>query len=173
MAKTNSKKSTKNTATKKSKQDDLQNQIDELTSNVEKEKDQFLRLFAEFENYKKRTSKERLELFKTASQEVVTALLPIVDDFERALTEMEKSENEAQTQGIKLIYNKLTDTLQNQGLVKMKVDQGDDFDAELHEAITQIPAPEDKLKGKIVDVVGTGYKLGEKIIRYPKVVVGN
>lgn len=173
MAKTNSKKSTKNAATKKSKQDDLQNQIDELTSNVEKEKDQFLRLFAEFENYKKRTSKERLELFKTASQEVVTALLPIVDDFERALTEMEKSENEDQTQGIKLIYNKLTDTLQNQGLVKMAVGQGDDFDAELHEAITQIPAPEDKLKGKIVDVVGTGYKLGEKIIRYPKVVVGN
>ena len=173
MAKTNSKKSTKNAATKKSKQDDLQNQIDELTSNVEKEKDQFLRLFAEFENYKKRTSKERLELFKTASQEVVTALLPIVDDFERALTEMEKSENEDQTQGIKLIYNKLTDTLQNQGLVKMEVGQGDDFDSELHEAITQIPAPEDKLKGKIVDVVGTGYKLGEKIIRYPKVVVGN
>jgi molecular chaperone GrpE len=173
MAKTNSKKSTKNAATKKSKQDDLQNQIDELTSNVEKEKDQFLRLFAEFENYKKRTSKERLELFKTASQEVVTALLPIVDDFERALTEMEKSENEDQTQGIKLIYNKLTDTLQNQGLVKMEVGQGDDFDPELHEAITQIPAPEDKLKGKIVDVVGTGYKLGEKIIRYPKVVVGN
>ena len=173
MAKTNSKKSTKNAATKKSKQYDLQNQIDELTSNVEKEKDQFLRLFAEFENYKKRTSKERLELFKTASQEVVTALLPIVDDFERALTEMEKSENEDQTQGIKLIYNKLTDTLQNQGLVKMVVGQGDDFDPELHEAITQIPAPEDKLKGKIVDVVGTGYKLGEKIIRYPKVVVGN
>ena len=173
MAKTNSTKNTKNTATKKSKQDDLQNQIDELTSEVEKEKDQFLRLFAEFENYKKRTSKERLELFKTASQEVVTALLPIVDDFERALTEMEKSENEDQTQGIKLIYNKLTDTLQNQGLVKMEVGQGDDFDPELHEAITQIPAPEDKLKGKIVDVVGTGYKLGEKIIRYPKVVVGN
>ena len=173
MAKTNSTKNTKNTATKKSKQDDLQNQIDELTSNLEKEKNQFLRLFAEFENYKKRTSKERLELFKTASQEVVTALLPIVDDFERALTEMEKSENEDQTQGIKLIYNKLTDTLQNQGLVKMEVGQGDDFDPELHEAITQIPAPEDKLKGKIVDVVGTGYKLGEKIIRYPKVVVGN
>ena len=173
MAKTNSKKSTKNAATKRSKQDDLQNQIDELTSNVEKEKDQFLRLFAEFENYKKRTSKERLELFKTASQEVVTALLPIVDDFERALTEMEKSENEDQTQGVKLIYNKLTDTLQNQGLVKMEVGQGDDFDAELHEAITQITAPDDKLKGKIVDVVVTGYKLGEKIIRYPKVVVGN
>ena len=173
MAKTNSKKSTKNAATKKSKQDNLQNQIDELTSEVKKEKDQFLRLFAEFENYKKRTSKERLELYKTASQEVVTALLAVVDDFERALTEMKKSENQDQLQGIELIYNKLIDTLQNQGLAKMEVGQGDDFDVELHEAITQIPAPEDKLKGKIVDVVGTGYKLGEKIIRYPKVVVGN
>ena len=153
--------------------EDLQSKIDELTLEVEKEKDQFLRLFAEFENYKKRTSKERLELYKTASQEVVTALLAVVDDFERALTEIKKSENQDQLQGIELIYNKLIDTLQNQGLAKMEVGQGDDFDVELHEAITQIPAPEDKLKGKIVDVVGTGYKLGEKIIRYPKVVVGN
>jgi molecular chaperone GrpE len=173
MAKTNSKKNTKNTSAKKRNQDDLQNKIDELTSEVEKEKDQFLRLFAEFENYKKRTSKERLELYKTASQEVVTALLAVVDDFERALVEMKKSEKQDQLQGIELIYNKLIDTLQNQGLSKMEVGQGDNFDAELHEAITQIPAPEDKLKGKIVDVVGTGYKLGEKIIRYPKVVVGN
>ena len=147
--------------------------IDELKSELEKEKEQFLRLFAEFENYKKRTSKERLELYKTASQEVVTALLSVIDDFERALTEMKKSEKKDQLQGIKLIYNKLIDTLQNKGLARMEVSQGDDFDAEIHEAITQIPAPEDKLKGKIVDVVGTGYKLGEKIIRYPKVVVGN
>ena len=173
MAKTNSKKSTKKAPIKKSKHDDLLNQINELTSEVEKEKDQFLRLFAEFENYKKRTSKERLELYKTASQEVVTALLAVVDDFERALAEMKKSGNQDQLQGIELIYNKLIDTLQNQGLAKMEVGQGDDFNVELHEAITQIQAPEDKLKGKIVDVVGTGYKLGEKIIRYPKVVVGN
>ena len=96
MAKTNSKKSTKKATTKKSKQDDLQKQIDQLTSEVEKEKDQFLRLFAEFENYKKRISKERLELYKTASQEVVTALLAVVDDFERALAEMKKSENQDQ-----------------------------------------------------------------------------
>ena len=157
MAKTNSKKNTKKTSSKKSNQEDLQSKIDELTLEVEKEKDQFLRLFAEFENYKKRTSKERLELYKTASQEVVTALLAVVDDFERALTEMKKSENQDQLQGIELIYNKLIDTLQNQGLAKMEVGQGDDFDVELHEAITQIPAPEDKLKGKIVDVVGTGY----------------
>ncbi|MEC7617411.1 MAG: nucleotide exchange factor GrpE, partial [Bacteroidota bacterium] len=144
-----------------------------LSSSVEKEKNQFLRLFAEFENYKKRTSKERLELFKTASQDLVTALLPVLDDFERALAEIKKSERNDQLQGIELIYNKLFDTLQNQGLTKLEVSEGDGFDAELHEAITQIPAPKEKLKGKVIDVVGTGYKLGEKIIRYPKVVVGN
>jgi molecular chaperone GrpE len=173
MAKTNSKKNIKNTSAKKRSQDDLQNKINQLISELEKEKDQFLRLFAEFENYKKRTSKERLDLYKTASEEVVTALLAVIDDFERALAEIKKSEEKDQFQGIELIYNKLIDILQIQGLAKMEVGQGDDFNAELHEAITQIPATEDKFKGKIVDVVGTGYKLGEKIIRYPKVVVGN
>ena len=173
MAKSNSDKDKKSTAKKKKNQDSLQVKIDELSSSVEKEKNQFLRLFAEFENYKKRTSKERLELFKTASQDLVTALLPVLDDFERALAQIEKSERNDQLQGIELIYNKLFDTLQNQGLTKLEVNEGDGFDAELHEAITQIPAPKEKLKGKVIDVVGTGYKLGEKIIRYPKVVVGN
>ena len=173
MAKSNSDKDKKSIAKKKTKQDNLQDKIDELSSSVEKEKNQFLRLFAEFDNYKKRTSKERLELFKTASQELVSALLPVLDDFERALAEIKKSERNDQLQGIELIYNKLFDTLQNQGLTKLEVNEGDGFDAELHEAITQIPAPKEKLKGKGIDVVGTGYKLGEKIIRYPKVVVGN
>ena len=173
MAKSNSDKDKKSTAKKKTNQDNLQVKIDELSSSVEKEKNQFLRLFAEFENYKKRTSKERLELFKTASQDLVTALLPVLDDFERALAEIKKSERNDQLQGIELIYNKLFDILQNQGLTKLEVNEGDGFDAELHEAITQIPAPKEKLKGKVIDVVGTGYKLGEKIIRYPKVVVGN
>lgn len=173
MAKSNSDKGKKSTAKKKTKQDNLQFKIDELRSSVEKEKDQFLRLFAEFENYKKRTSKERLELFKTASQELLIALLPVLDDFERALAEIKKSDGNDQLQGIELIYNKLFDTLQNQGLTKMEVNKGDVFDAELHEAITQIPAPKEKLKGKVIDVVGIGYKLGEKIIRYPRVIVGN
>ncbi|MBT6252187.1 MAG: nucleotide exchange factor GrpE [Flavobacteriaceae bacterium] len=174
MAKTNPKKSTTKTVPKKKdSSSDFQKKIDELQSSVDKEKDQYLRLFAEFENYKKRTSKERIDLFKTAAQELVTALLPVVDDFERALVELKKSDDADQQQGVELIYNKLSDTLRNQGLSQMEVGQGDDFDAELHEAITQIPAPEEKLKGKIVDVVGTGYKLGDKIIRYPKVVVGN
>ena len=173
MAKSNSDKDKRSTAKKKTNQDNLQVKIDELSSSVEKEKEQFLRLFAEFENYKKRTSKERLELFKTASQDLVTALLPVLDDFERALAQIKKSERNDQLKGIELIYNKLFDTLQNQGLTKLEVNEGDGFDAELHEAITQIPAPKEKLKGKVIDVVGTGYKLGEKIIRYPKVVVGN
>ena len=139
MAKSNSDKDKKSTAKKKTKQDNLQVKIDELSSSVEKEKNQFLRLFAEFENYKKRTSKERLELFKTASQDLVTALLPVLDDFERALAQIKKSERNDQLQGIELIYNKLFDTLQNQGLTKLEVNEGDGFDAELHEAITQIP----------------------------------
>ena len=130
-------------------------------------------MFAEFENYKKRTAKERIELFKTASQELMTALLPVMDDFERALAELNKSADNNQNKGVELIYNKLADTLQSQGLSKIELAQGEVFDAELHEAITQIPAPDESMKGKIVDVVGTGYKLGEKIIRYPKVVVGN
>lgn len=143
-----------------------------LKEDVQKEKDKFLRLFAEFENYKRRTSKERLELFKTANQEVMTAMLPVMDDFDRALNEMKKSGDENLIKGIELIHNKLKETLKAKGLERMEVEQGSDFDSEIHEAITQVPAPSDKLKGKIVDVVEPGYKLGERIIRYPKVVTG-
>jgi len=143
-----------------------------LKEEVQKEKDKFLRLFAEFENYKRRTSKERLELFKTANQEVMTAMLPVMDDFDRALNELRKSGDENLIKGIELIHNKLRETLNAKGLVRMEVEQGSDFDSEIHEAITQVPAPSDDLKGKIVDVVEPGYKLGERIIRYPKVVTG-
>ena len=140
---------------------------------VQAEKDKFLRLFAEFENYKKRTTKERIELFKTASQEVMTSLLPILDDFERALTHIEDDkEAEELRKGVLLIYQKLIKTLEQKGLSKIETKQGDVFDAEIHEAITQIPAPEKKLKGKVIDCVEKGYKLGDKIIRYPKVVIG-
>ncbi len=141
----------------------------EVQSAFEEEKNKFLRLFAEFENYKKRTAKERIELFKTASQEVMVALLPILDDFERALAELD--ENDEKLAGIKLIYNKFSDTLKQQGLTKMDIEPKAAFDAEIHEAITQLPASEDYPKGSIIDVVGAGYKLGELIIRYPKVVV--
>lgn len=145
---------------------------DQLKADLEKEKDKFLRLFAEFENYKRRTSKERIEMFKTASQDVIVALLPVLDDFDRALNEIVKAEDKNLVKGVELIHNKFRETLRAQGLELMEVKEGDDFDADLHEAITQIPAPSDKLKGKIVDVVEKGYKLGDRIIRYPKVVTG-
>ncbi len=135
--------------------------------------DKFLRLFAEFENYKKRTTKERIELFKTAGQEVMTSLLPVVDDFERALSHIEENkETEELRKGVLLIYQKLYNTLELKGLSKVETKDGDTFDAEIHEAITQIPAPSEDLKGKIIDCVEKGYKLGDKIIRYPKVVIG-
>lgn len=137
------------------------------------EKDKFLRLFAEFENYKRRTNKERMELFKTAGQEVIVALLPVIDDFDRALKELERNGDDDLFKGVELIRNKFSDTLKNKGLAHIEVGQGDAFDAELHEAVTQIPAPNKKLKGKIVDVIEKGYRLGDRIIRHPKVVVGN
>jgi len=140
---------------------------------IAQEKDKYLRLFAEFENYKKRTTKERIELFKTPSQDVMTALLPILDDFERALTHIDDDkEAEELRKGVLLIYQKLVTTLEQKGLSKMEVKKGDTFDAEIHEAITQIPAPSKKLKGKVVDIIDQGYKLGEKVIRFPKVVIG-
>ena len=151
----------------------VESENDLLKAEVEKERNNFLRLFAEFENYKKRTSKERIELFSTANKELMTVLLPILDDFERGLKEIEKSSDEALMQGMQLIYNKFKNTLSQKGLKEMEVKQGDTFDAEIHEAITQIPAPSKKLKGKIIDTVEKGYKLGETIIRYPKVVLGN
>ncbi|MBM1106356.1 nucleotide exchange factor GrpE [Aurantibacter crassamenti] len=145
---------------------------DELRQDLAKEKEKFLRLFAEFENYKKRTSKERMELFKTAGQEVIVAMLPVVDDFDRALPELAKSEDKEAFKGVELISNKLRETLKSKGLEEVKVKQGDTFDAEIHDAITQIPAPKNKLKGKVIDVIEKGFKLGDKIIRHPKVVVG-
>jgi molecular chaperone GrpE len=139
---------------------------------IQQEKDKYLRLFAEFENYKKRTTKERIELFKTASQELMTSLLPIMDDFDRGLTEIKKVKDKEVLKGMQLINDKFKSTLIQKGLTEIVVKQGDVFDAEIHEAITQIPAPTDKLKGKIIDAVEKGYKLGDKIIRYPKVVIG-
>ena len=136
------------------------------------EKDRYVRLYAEFENYKKRTSRERIELFKTASQELMTSLLPIMDDFDRGLSEIKKVKDKELLKGMQLINDKFKNTLTQKGLTEIEVKEGDVFDAEIHEAITQIPAPSDKLKGKVIDAVEKGYKLGEKIIRYPKVVIG-
>jgi molecular chaperone GrpE len=146
--------------------------LSELEEEFQREKDRYLRLFAEFENFKKRTARERVDMFKTAGADVIGSLLPVLDDFERALKEIEKSEDDSLLKGVELIHNKLRETLKSKGLHLMDVKPGDAFDADSHEAITQIPAPEDKLKGKIIDVVEKGYTLGDKIIRYPKVVIG-
>ena len=145
---------------------------EQLTQDLAKERDKHLRLFAEFENYKKRTSKERIDLFKTANQEVLQAILPILDDFDRAIIEIRKSEDELLLKGVELIHDKLKSTLFSKGLEEVEVKAGDLFDADFAEAITQIPAPSPNLKGKIVDVLEKGYKLGDKIIRFPKVVIG-
>ncbi|RIA09037.1 molecular chaperone GrpE [Flavobacteriaceae bacterium MAR_2010_72] len=145
---------------------------DQLKEDLAKEKDKFMRLFAEFENYKRRTSKERIDLFKTASQDLMVSLLPVLDDFDRAYIEISKTKEKDLLKGVELINNKLRDTLKNKGLELVEVKQGDVFNADDHEAITQIPAPSDDLKGKIIDVVEKGYKLGDKVIRFPKVVIG-
>ncbi len=145
---------------------------EQLAQDLAKEKDKYLRLFAEFENYKRRTTKERIELFKTANQEVLLVMLPVLDDFDRAVIEIAKSEDEVLMKGVELIHEKLKSTLVGKGLEVVDVKAGDAFDADFAEAITQIPAPSDSMKGKIVDVLEKGYKLGDKIIRFPKVVIG-
>ncbi|MBX2827993.1 MAG: nucleotide exchange factor GrpE [Flavobacteriaceae bacterium] len=160
-------KKTSKAKSKKEKKDPLK----ELQSELDQEKDRYLRLFAEFENYKKRTGKERIELFKTASNDVMVALLPVLDDFDRAMKEIEKTDDE-NLKGMGLISNKLKEALKQKGLEVTDTKVGETFNADLHEAITQIPAPSDDLKGKIIDVIEKGYTLGEKIIRYPKVVIG-
>ena len=146
---------------------------EQLTQDLASEKDKFLRLFAEFENYKRRTARERIELFKTANQDVLLALLPVLDDFDRALSEIKKTDDNILIQGVELIQEKLKNTLVSKGLEQVDVKAGDAFDADFAEAITQIPAPSPKMKGKIVDVIEKGYKLGDKIIRFPKVVIRN
>ena len=147
-------------------------ELEIVKEQLAKEKDQYLRLFAEFDNFKKRTSRERIDFFKTANKEVVTALLPVLDDFQRAMVQIEKSDDNGLQQGVELIYNKLNETLRTKGLNVIEVKAGDDFNTDLHEAITQIPAPTEDLKGKVVDVVETGYLLNDVVIRYAKVVVG-
>lgn len=137
------------------------------------EKDRYIRLYAEFENYKKRTSKEKMEFFQYANQDMMISMLGVLDDFERALKEIAKNGNEADLQGVELIYNKFKNKLTEKGLKAMEVKAGDNFDVDFHEAITQIPAPSEELKGKIVDVIETGYTLGDKVIRFAKVVTGN
>ena len=145
---------------------------EKLSEDLQNEKDKHLRLFAEFENYKKRTGRERIELFKTAGEEVVMAVLPVLDDFDRALKEFSEDLQDVHVQGMVLISNKLKENMKQKGLEVSQTIPGDVFNADNHEAVTQIPAPTDDMKGKIIDVLEKGYTLGGKIIRYPKVVIG-
>lgn len=137
------------------------------------EKDRYIRLYAEFENYKKRTSKERIEFAQYANQDMMVSMLGVLDDFERAIKEISKSGNTDDLKGVELIYQKFKGRLTEKGLKPVEVSAGDDFNVDFHEAITQIPAPSEDLKGKIVDVIETGYTLHDKVIRFSKVVIGN
>ena len=134
--------------------------------------DTYLRLYSEFDNYRKRTAKEKLELSATASAAVMKDLLPVLDDFERALQNMEKNGNDADLQGVTLIYNKFKSTLQKRGLEEI-VAIDCDFNTDEHEALTMVPAPDESKKGKVIDVIQKGYKLNGTVIRFARVVVGN
>ena len=155
----------------KSNSNKVENQINDLKTELKEEEDKYLRLFAEFENYKKRTTKERIDLYKTAGQEVIGSLLPVLDDFSRAIRESKKMKNSDDFVGLELIFNKFNDILKTNGLLDLEVQKGDSFDPELHEAISQIKTDK-KDSAKIIDIIEKGYKLGDKIIRFPKVVVG-
>jgi len=147
-------------------------QIEELREQIEKENDRYLRLSAEFDNFRKRTLKEKADLTKYAGADILLSLLPVIDDFERAIQTLNSAEDaEHAKDGMKLIYNKFQDFLKKNNLQEIDA-MHKDFDTDLHEAITKIPAPKKSLKGKIVDVIEKGYMLNGKVIRYAKVVIG-
>jgi molecular chaperone GrpE len=150
-----------------------ENELEKLKEEVQHQKDKYLRLFAEFDNFKKRSARERIELIQTAGKDVIVSLLDVLDDCDRAEKQLQTSNDITQVrEGVQLVFNKLRNVLQNKGLKAMESIH-EDFDVEKHEAITEIPAPSEKLKGKVVDEVQKGYYLNDKIIRHAKVVVGN
>ena len=149
-----------------------ENALEEEKAKYAELNDKYLRLFSEFDNHRKRTAKEKLDLMATASENVIKDILPVLDDFERALQNMEKNGNEADLQGVTLIFNKLKDTLKKKGLEEIEA-MNADFNTDEHEALTMIPAPEEDKKGKVLDVIQKGYKLNGKVIRFARVVVGN
>lgn len=157
--------------------EEVQDEVTETQEPTQEDKynelnDKFIRLYSEFDNYRKRTNKEKIDLISTASAGVIKDLIPVLDDFERAIVNNENVDNqESLKEGFQLIYSKFKSLLENKGLKQMTA-KGEVFDSELHEAIANIPAPSDDLKGKIVDDVEKGYYLHEKVIRYAKVVVG-
>lgn len=163
----NGNESSSSVDTELSIEETLQIEIKEL-------KDKYLRLYSEFENYRRRTAKERLDLINTASEEIIKEILPVIDDFERAFKASEKEDNGNKVrEGNLLVFQKLVKTLENKGVKTMENLIGNPFDADTQEAITQIPSPSEDMKGKVIDVVEKGYTLGDKVIRYAKVVTGS
>ena len=157
---------------KKEKIAQLEKQVAEMTEKLAKEKDDYIRLMAEFDNFRRRTSQEKLELVSMASTDTIKGLLPVLDDCERALNVLKESnDSDAAKEGTELIYHKLMAYLQSKGLAVIEA-HGSDFDTDLHEAVAQFPVQEEDKKGKVFDVVQTGYTLNGKVIRYAKVVVG-
>jgi len=162
----------KDEAKKPSKKKSNKEALKELQIQVDESKDKYLRLFAEFENYKKRTTREKLELMSTAAESTLKTILPVLDDFDRAKKSADDDSTVEQfSEGVQMVYDKLYSQLGNKGLVAME-STGEVFDPEMHEAITEIPAPSEDMKGKVIDTIEKGYYLNEKIIRHAKVVVG-
>lgn len=161
----NKKNTPKNTKAKKA------DKISDVKNELKESKEKYLRIYSEFENYRRRTSKEKLEMIEVSNQELIKDILPVIDDFERALKAI-KSERKDDFEGFNLISQKLNTILEKYNLIKMEVNKEDVFDLELHEAITNTPASK-KLKGKIVDIIEEGYLIGKKIIRHAKVVIGS
>jgi molecular chaperone GrpE len=166
------KKGKKSASKKSSELDQLKEQLEEKETELSELKDKYLRIFAEFDNYKKRTMKEKMDFMRNASQDVLADLLPVLDDFDRAKQSADSEDtDEVFPQGVTLVFNKLGNVMRSKGVVPMETN-GEVFDAELHEAITKIPAPSEDMKGKIIDTITKGYYLNDKIIRHAKVVVG-
>lgn len=155
----------------KKKEEEFNKKIEEVEGKLAKEKDDYVRLMAEFETFRRRSSEDRLNLISSAAADTIKGLLPVLDDCERAMEILEKSSDEAAKEGTSLIYTKLMDYLKTKGLAKIEA-KGEDFNTDFHEAVTQFPAPSEDMKGKVIDVVQTGYMLNGKILRYAKVVVG-
>ena len=158
-------------AKSKKKDNNLQKKIDELNDKLSQEQGDYLRLMAEFETFRRRTAEEKLALVSTAAADTIKGLLPVLDDCERAMQMLAESSDEAAREGTSLIYNKLMDYLKSRGLSVIEA-KGQKFDTDFHEALTQVPAPSEDLKGTVLDVYQTGYMLNGKILRYAKVIVG-
>jgi molecular chaperone GrpE len=149
----------------------IQSELKKAQEDLAEAKDKYIRLYSEFENFRRRTAKEKLELIQTANEQLVKVILPVIDDFERAEKAFQGTESK-EMEGFLLIYNKFKKILEQTGVKAMEA-KGKNFDADLHEAITQLPAPDESLKGKVLEVVEQGYLLGDKVVRHAKVVVGN